>query len=128
MTTNISDPKLKSVRRMIEAILREHDIAGVVVLHNAPGSAEVFQCLGPSYSKLIGTPPIVRLTSKLADYNGDKEAQRKDLEATANMISLLATATANVSLPLLELAVKVDAELGAEHTPLVFRADEEEGK
>ncbi len=115
----MSDAKLLRARARIQAILNDLDIAGHVVLHNKPGSIEVFSKLDPTYSKLIGLPPLVRIRSKLADYQGDAEAQRRDLEATANMISGIAQALGQNALMLLELATLIDTKTGATHSDLV---------
>ncbi len=114
----MSDAKLLRARARIQAVLNDLDIAGHVVLHNKPGSIEVFSKLDPTYSKLIGLPPLVRIRSKLADYQGDAEAQRRDLEATTNMVSSMAQVLGQNALMLLELASLFDAKTGAEHTAL----------
>lgn len=114
----MSDPKLIQARDRIRSILDELDIAGHVALHNAPGSMEIFTKLDPSYSRLVGLPPVVRFHSKLEDYQGDAEAQRRDLEATANMVSSLAEALGRNALGLIELSQTIDAKTGAKHTPL----------
>lgn len=114
----MADPKLIEARDRIRAVLDDLDIAGHVVLHNAPGSLEVLSKLDPSYSKLIGLPPMVRLHSKLSDYHGDAEAQRRDLEATANLVRAFGEALASNAMMLLELSQIIDANVGAEHGPL----------
>lgn len=115
----MSDPKLINARDRIKQILVEEDIAGHVVLHNAPGSFEVLTKLDPSYSKLIGLPPVVRLRSKLVDYEGDKDRQRADLQATANMVSGIAELTGATAVQLFELASFINAKTGAEHGPMM---------
>jgi hypothetical protein len=114
----MSDPKLLAARAEILAVLKRYDIAGHIVLHNAPGNLEIFSKFDPSYSRLIGLPPVVRLRSKAADYGGDKDAQRRDLEATANMVSGIATTMAENAMNLLNLAAWIDNATGAKHTPL----------
>lgn len=114
----MSDPKLMSARDRIKAILDELDIAAYVVMHNAPGKFEILTKLDPSYSKLIGLPPVMRLCSKLDDYEGNSEAQRRDLQATANMVSGLGASLGVNALQLMELAAWVDARIGAEHGPM----------
>lgn len=117
MSDSIADPKLKAAKAEIEAVFAKHDIAGLCILHNAPGQSEIFINMQPSYSKLSGEMPEVRLRSKLTDYNGDQEAQRRDLEATASMVALLARGAARMALPLLELTTIIDKAIGAEHGP-----------
>ena len=114
----MSDQKLIDARDRIKAILDEADIAGHVVLHNAPGNFEVFTKLDPSYSKLIGLPPVVQIRSKLADYGGDAEKQRQDLQATACMVRGIAEVTGTIAVQLYELAEFIDAKTGAEHGPM----------
>jgi len=114
----MSDPKLIEARDRIKAILVELDIAGHVVLHNAPGKLEIYTRLDPSYSKLIGLPPLVRLRSKLADYDGDAEAQRRDLEATAGMVRGMGETMGLNAMQMLDLADWIDKAVGAEHTPM----------
>lgn len=115
------DTKLIQARAEIEEILRRHDIAGYVVLHNAPDQSEVFMRLTPGYSRLVevaadagGT--MYRLRSKLADYGGDVEAQRRDLEATANMVHSLAMHLGTGAMPMLRLADQVNRSTGATHS------------
>ena len=85
---NASHPKLKQARAEIEAILKKHDIGGWCILH-APSHAELFMDINPSYSKLQGTFPVIRVHSKLEDYGGDQQAQIADLSATVNMINMM---------------------------------------
>jgi hypothetical protein len=114
--------KLKQARAAIEKILKRYDIAGHVVLHE-PNYGEVFMNLTPSYSKLSGTPPLMRLRSMVADYGGDREARRADLEATANMVAIMAELMASNALIFLDLKTWIDAKLGAKHTDSVFEPD-----
>lgn len=89
MVINYS-PKLKETMARINAILAEQDIAGYVVLHE-PGFAEYRLAIAPSWSvlQMIGEEGI-RLRSKLEDYGGDRERQRKEIEATTNLLRHLA--------------------------------------
>lgn len=114
----MSDPKLIDARDRIQAILTELDIAGHVVLHNAPGKFEVIAAFEPGYSILRGLPPHTRIVSKLADYHGDRQAQIRDQEASANMVRGVGEILAQHAIWLLELANVVDTETGAEHTPM----------
>lgn len=114
----MSDPKLLDASRRIKAILTELDVAGHVVLHNAPGKFEIITAIEPSYSILRGLPPEIRILSKLADYKGDAEAQHRDQEATASMVRGFGEIMGQNALWLLELAEAIDKITGAEHTPL----------
>lgn len=116
------DPKLILARAEIEAILSQHDIAAHVILHNAPGNAEVFMRMTPSYSRLVEVAHdnhgvSYRVRSKLADYNGDTAAQQRDLAATANMVHVLAMTLGTAAIPMLRLANQVDLITGASHGP-----------
>ena len=117
------DPKLLRVRAEIEAILQREDIAAHVILHNAPDQAEIFLRLDPSYSKLyryqsLPHGVIYRLNSKVADYGGDREAQKRDLEATANMASCFAEILRMSALTMKAMSNQVDAATGAVHSPI----------
>lgn len=114
--------KLKEARAEIEAILIRYDIAGHVVLHE-PGFGEVFSHLTPSYSNVTGELPVVRLRSKAADYGGDKDAQRRDLEATANMMAILAELLGRAALSFIDLSNWVNKHTGAEHDEGTFTPD-----
>jgi hypothetical protein len=99
------DAKLIQARAEIEAILTKHDIAGHVILHNAPGESEIFLRLTPSYSKLREIPAgshgvTFRLVSDTADYGGDTVAQARDLAATANMVRSFADLLVTAALPI----------------------------
>lgn len=114
----MSDPKLKRARERIEAIFKEEDIAGFVVLHNAPGEAEHFYDIHPSYSILEGDFPSIRVRSTLAQYHGNQELQIEHRAATANMVSLIGTIAVCSSMEFLKLVEFLDKALGAEHTPI----------
>jgi hypothetical protein len=117
----VGNEKLLAARAKIEAILKEYDIAGHVVLH-CPGFIEVFRDMQPSYSKATITErdggTEVRVRSKLADYNGDKDAQRRDLEATANLFASMAEALLYNAYGSAQMAAMVDEAMNAEHTGL----------
>lgn len=117
------DATLLAARAEIDAILKKHDIAGWVVLHNAPGEIEAFNRLDPSYSMLRpqvveGGGMNVRLLSKLSDYGGDRERQMRDQAATASMVHSFAEVLGGAALGMIALSEIVDRETGAEHTPL----------
>jgi hypothetical protein len=116
--------KLKRARAEIEAILKAYDIAGHVVLHE-PGWGEVFAHLSPSYSCVTGSFPSVRLRSKLADYGGDADAQKRDLEATVNMLSIFAELLGQAALSFIELSTVANIKTRAEHTEGQFIPDKE---
>jgi hypothetical protein len=72
-------------------------------------------------------PGALRLRSKLADYDGDKMAQRVDMEATLNMLSNFAMIAGQAAIPLLEISQQLDRQMGAEHTPTLFEPDPPKG-
>jgi hypothetical protein len=85
-------PKLKKAMEEIKGILHKHDIAATVVLHT-PGFSEFLNYISPSYScckeeHLPDGGMQVRIVSKLADHNGDREAQREEIASTHNMLHM----------------------------------------
>jgi hypothetical protein len=105
---------LKAARAKIEAILKEHDIAGFVSLHG-PDMGEVFWNIWPSYSIIKGDFPAIRLVSKLQDYNGDEAKQTDDQDQTAQMMHHLATSTGGCAMQFLELADVLNERFEAKH-------------
>lgn len=113
---------LKEARAEIEAVLRRHDIVGHFVLC-APGFAEVSLVLGASWSKLQleATPDGgagIRLRSKAEEYGGDKERQRRELEASVGVPGIMWPLLASAALAMQEVSEQFDAATGAEHTPI----------
>lgn len=111
----ISNPNLLAARAKIEAILKEHDIAGFVSLHG-PDSGEVFWNIWPSYSILKGDIPAIRIVSKAADYAGKPGRQAFEVAQTAQMVNHLAVTLGQCGLQFLELSSIVDDALGTSHT------------
>jgi len=122
MSTAKDDPiareKLLRARAEIQATLARYDIAGFVVLHCAPNGSEVLVHLEPSYSVVKIQKDRAVISSKIEDYNGDTEARRRDLEASANMASSLFELTAHTALLLGDLAKALDEATGATHTKM----------
>lgn len=115
----IAREKLLRARAEIQEILNRYDIAGLVVLHAAPHSAEVINHLEPSYSVMkVAKDGKVTIRSKLEDYNGDREAQRFDVAATANMASTLYELGARCAIQIGSLSEIIDRETGAGHTKI----------
>lgn len=121
--------RLKVARVEIEAILRKHDLGGVVVLHT-PGMTEFFYDIRPSYSCawIDQSVSCVRVKSKLADYGGDKAVQQHDQAATANLLHWLATDLMKAGEMFADVARIVDNAVGAEHTSGGFVRDPMERK
>jgi hypothetical protein len=79
-------PKLKEAMAEIKAVLKKHDIAAHVLLHE-PGYSEYLNAIEPSWSLIRIVDDGIRVRSKLLeDFGGDKEAQHKASEATASLI------------------------------------------
>lgn len=112
---------LKAARAKIEAIFKEHDIAGYVTLHG-PGYGEVFWSLWPSYSIIVGDFPTIRIKSLRKDYPSD-EAQGEHIRLTVEMVHHLATTMGGNGMAFLELATFLDAEFGATHSDKEFEPD-----
>lgn len=121
--------RLKLARTEIEAVLKKHDLAGVVVLHT-PGMTEFFHDIRPSYSCawLDEQAQMLRVRSKLDHYHGDAQAQQHDQAATANMLHGLAEDLNSASGMFLDMAAIADRMLRAKHTPAAFVPDPMEGK
>lgn len=120
--------RLKTARAKIEAILAEHDLAGVVVLHT-PGMAEFFYHITPSYSVcwVDESAGILRLKSKLdRDHGGVRALQLHDQQATANMTMALAGELGRAALMFLHIDEIVSKALHAEHTEPEFVPDPNE--
>jgi hypothetical protein len=119
----LDDPKAREkllrARAEIEEILKRYDIGAFVVLHAAPSSAEVIMHLEPSYSVIkVGKKGDVRIKSLLSDYNGDVEAQRYNMAATANMASTLFELGGRCAINLGQISEVIDRESGAGHSTI----------
>lgn len=91
------DPKLKVAMEKIKAVLKEHDIAGAVVLHT-PGFSEHYVKIDPSYSCAKPENNVIRVRAKLQeDFNGDKDAWTKKMTDTTNMFIHLSGSTKHIS-------------------------------
>ena len=121
--------RLKVARTEIEAILRKHDLAGVVVLHT-PGMTEFFYDVQPSYSCacIDEEHHAVRIKSVGADYGGDRQAQRHDLSATSNLFFAVASDLNDAAGMFAEIAGAVDLLTNAKHTAAVHVPDPTEEK
>ena len=114
----IEAQRLRDVRALLEQTLREFDIAAAVTLAGRAGRCETFLALSPSWSRVIVEGAGLRLRSMAADYAGDVERQRRDLEWTLGMMSNLAQCAGLHALSLMQASEAMDAATGAEHTPL----------
>ncbi|MES2959766.1 MAG: hypothetical protein V4792_16375 [Pseudomonadota bacterium] len=121
--------RLKIARTEIEALLKKHDLAGVVCLHT-PGMSEFFYDLRPSYScvTLDETAGRVHVKSKLSDYGGDALAQRHDQAASANMAEALADGLDCAARMFDDVRRIVNRATRAEHTAATYTPDPEEAR
>lgn len=106
-------PKLKTAMEEIKAILSKHDIGAMVVLHT-PGYSEFLNKLNPSYSCIIQDGDHVRFKSKLADYNGDKQAWQKKTTDSLNLLQCVVETTGMILMPLMDFTEKLEKALDAE--------------
>ncbi len=85
-------------------------------------SAEPYSC-----AWIDEAQEAVRIKSKLADYGGDAEAQRRDQAATAQLLHAFGMECGKASMMFLDVAEVVNDATGAEHTPAAFVSDPMEG-
>jgi hypothetical protein len=114
----VAREKLLLARAEIEATIKKYDIAAHVVLHCAPNASEVIINLEPSYSRVKLDKGRAVISSKLADYNGDKEAKNRDLTATCNMVSSMFELTGHAAMFLSGLDETLGEATGATHTSM----------
>lgn len=108
-------PKLKKAMEEIKAVIKKHDIAGMVVLHT-PGHSEYFIALSPSYSCAKVEHGQVRVKAKLTDFGGDKKEWTLKVTDTSNMLNLIGEVAGRTALTIMELSKQVDKAVNAEHT------------
>lgn len=106
-------PKLKKAAEDIKKILKQYDIAGLVVLHT-PGFSEFICQVSPSYSCVTLEGDHLRIKAKKTDYPNKKQWQQK-VEDSANMLHLLGNVGGERSLTIMELSKRVDDVIDAEH-------------
>ena len=111
--------KLRYVSNLILEILKEHDVAACVVLHE-PGFSEFINFIEPSYSCAKIEGDQLKIRSKASDYNGDTQKRDKALTDTSNMLVLLAETTGTTSLMLYHASDVLDYTTGAVHTKSKF--------
>jgi hypothetical protein len=121
--------RLKLARLEIEAVLKKHDLAGIVLLHT-PGMTEFFYDIRPSYSCcwIDQDAQLLRLKSKQADYGGDLVRMTHDRVATANMTAGFAEDLTEVAQMFAGIDSIVRAACDATHTPREFVRDQSEGR
>lgn len=82
------DPILKTAAEEIKAILKKHDIAGMMMLQS-PDGAEFVRVIDPTWScaKIQATPmgPAIRIKAHHSEFQ-NKEEQKKCVERTIGMV------------------------------------------
>lgn len=107
-------PKLKKAMEEIAAVIKKHDIAGVVVLHT-PNYSEHRMFLQPSYSCVSEfSDNHIRVKAKAAEYDSI-EARNAAIRDTTNMFHHLANLGGKQTLMLMDVADMVNAKVKAEH-------------
>jgi hypothetical protein len=121
--------KLKVARLEIEAVLKKHDLGGLVVLHT-PGMSEFFYEVNPSWSCLTIDEAVghVRVLSKLENFGGDKRRQGESQAATAELAFALAEQCTEAARMFSQVSVFVTKVLRATHQAARHVADPAEGK
>lgn len=79
-------PKLKKAMEEIKDVLKKHDIAAFVVLHE-PSFSEYLNHINPSYSCAFMQDGQFRVKLKTAELPGGKEQASKLAEGTYNMVN-----------------------------------------
>lgn len=114
--------KLLHARHEIERLLRDHNLIGSVNIAGQHGQLEALMHLDASWCRLkLESMPeghAIRLRSLKADYAGDTEAQRVDLESSVGAARGFGAIMAVAGLAWLQAAEEFDKATGAEHTPL----------
>lgn len=113
-------PKLKIAMEEIKAVFEKYDIGGFAVLHT-PGFAEFFSKVDPSYScakfeHLPDGQTGVRFRSKLADYDGDKEAWHTKTSDTVNLLQNVVDAAAPTMMVFMDMIEALQKQLKIENT------------
>jgi hypothetical protein len=120
---SIEKTKLLIARAEIEAVLRKHDVCAHVLIAGRH-RLEVMLHLDASWSNLYlfsdENGQGLRMRSKIAEYQGDKDQQRQDLEATSGMVRGFGEQLGMAAMAWLHASDQFDAKTGAEHTPMKY--------
>jgi hypothetical protein len=82
-------PKLKTAMKEIKAVLKKHDIAAFVLLHDPKGFVEYLNHINPSYSCAFMEDGKFRVRLKEKELPGGKKQAKQLAEDTYNMITLM---------------------------------------
>jgi len=101
------DPKLKNAMEEIKQILKNYDIAGIVVLHNNTGPdnghGEYMMKIDPSYSCANLNDSTGELRLKATEEMYGKAKRDRMLEDTANMFVMLTEGVAKRAMDLMAI-------------------------
>jgi hypothetical protein len=121
-------PKLKAVMEEIKPILAKHDLAGCVFLYDND-KGEYFHRLDTKKGviRMQKTPEgeLLRFRSKLADFNGDKEAQKQATEHSVGTLRVLCDMMGNSFMMLEGVYQQISQHIDIEHTEGVHTPHEE---
>ncbi|MBS1684746.1 MAG: hypothetical protein JSS76_08330 [Bacteroidetes bacterium] len=109
-------PKLKVAIAQIQEILKEHNVAGMIVLHT-PGFCEYLNFIEPDYSCAswdhIGGG--LKLKAKLKHFDGDAQRRNQRVADTLNMLRSLSVVGMQQGLNIAEISAWADKTYGADH-------------
>jgi sugar-specific transcriptional regulator TrmB len=108
--------KLKIAMEKIKDVIKEYDVAAIVVLHT-PGFSEYYTKINPSYSsaRMDNNGKSVHVNIKLEHFNNDKKLRDQFVANTANMFHLLAETSGRVSLSMFQVSKNLDRQVQSEH-------------
>ena len=110
------NPILLKVAKEINEILKRENVAGAITLH-VPGYMHFHVHLEPTYSICKFDGEMLLIKSKLEDFNGDLQAQKKAVKDTANMLHLLFIGTGETCMNLQAASQMLDKQTNAIHYP-----------
>lgn len=107
-------PKLKKAMAKIHQILKDEDIAGVVVLHT-PQHSEYLTHITPTYScaEIDEQLGMLLIKGQLIHHNNDKKVQIQKLTDTCNMLHHLGRNTAQLGVMLIQASKQADKSFNA---------------
>jgi hypothetical protein len=104
-------PKLKKAMEQIKEVLKEHDIAGFVVIHT-PGFSEFLNKIDTSYSILSLTGDSMQFKAHSKHFGGDKNKRDRAAADTRNMITHFLEVAGKQFMMYDEIAKRVDDTYG----------------
>lgn len=109
-------PKLKKAMEQIKSILKEHDIAAFVLLHDERGFSEYLNAVSPSYScAFVSEPEGIRVRLKQAEVG--KEKAKQLAEGTYNMIAHFADMIGKHAIMYIDAVKMLDEHWDADKFP-----------